>query len=518
MTVAVHVLGPLEVVCDGRPVVVSGGMECRLLVRLALQAGRVVPLDRLVEALWDGEPPASAETSLRVLVSRVRKALRAGGAGHAIGTRSPGYVLGADVEVDVARFELLSARGRGELVADRPAQAGATLSEALALWRGDRLADVGTGYFRAEADRLEEARVAVLEARIDSDLACGRHGEVLSELAFACSTHRFREDLWAKWITALYRCGRQADALSVYQDLRSGLATELGIDPSPGLRRLEALVLAQDPDLAPPASDVPARRQPASLQTREAVLLVGRDRELHVMAEAWERARDGASTTLLVSGEAGIGKSCLIRELAHQVEHGGGLVLRGRCDPELAIPYQPFMEGLSVAVSGASDRVLADVDPRQFGELARLIPAVAGRGPKASIPIRADPDVERSLLFGAVASLLAALAGRTPVLVILDDLHWADRPTLQLLRHVAGINVGRVLFVGAHRDSEGPDGPLVEFLGALHHEAAITRISLHGLTESDATAVMASVTGMDPDHAAGRLARLLHHETAGNPF
>jgi DNA-binding SARP family transcriptional activator len=517
MAVAVHVLGPLEVVFDGRPVLVSGGKERALLVRLALQAGRVVPSDRLMEALWDGVPPASAEASLRVLVSRVRKALSAVGADHAIGTRSPGYVLAA--EVDAARFEALSVRGRGELAAGRPEQAWATLTEALALWRGDRLAEVGTEYLLAEADRLDEARLTVLEARIDSDLACGRHGEVLGELAALCSAHRYREGLWAKWITALYRCGRQADALSAYHDLRSTLVAELGIDPSPGLRGLEAAVLAQDPDLLPRASfDAHVWTLPAPLHVVEGVSLVGRDRELHTVTSAWAACCGGTSATVLVSGEAGIGKSRLLRELARPVQQGGGIVLHGRCDPELAMPYQPFVEGLSGAITTVPARVLADLDPRQVRELARLIPALSGREPVLSTPIRDDPGADRHLLFGAVVSLLAALARTAPVLMILDDLHWADRPTLALLRHVAGVNLGRVLLVGAHRNSERPDGPLVGTLGALHRDAAITRVVLRGVTEAHAVAVMACIAGLEPDDAAGRLARLLHHETAGNPF
>ncbi|HEX2805325.1 MAG TPA: BTAD domain-containing putative transcriptional regulator, partial [Kineosporiaceae bacterium] len=462
-------------------------------------------------------PPASAEASLRVLVSRVRKALSVVGADHTIGTRSPGYMLAA--EVDIARFEALSAKGRGERADGRPEQASATLAEALALWRGDRLAEIGTEYLRAEADRLDEARLTVLETRIESDLACGRHGDVLAELAGLCRAHRYREGLWAKWITALYRCDRQADALSVYHDLRSTLAAELGIDPSPGLRRLEAAVLAQDPDLAPPASfGARTWTLPAPLDVVEGVSLVGRDRELHTLTAAWAASCEGSSATVLVSGDAGIGKSRLQRELARRVQHRGGIVLHGRCDPELAIPYQPFAEGLSAAIAGVPARLLADVDPRQLGELARLIPALAGRGLGLPTPIRHDPDAERYLLFGAVASLLAALARTAPVLMVLDDLHWADRPTLQLLRHVAGINVGRVLLVGAHRDSERPDGPLVETLGALHRDTAITRVGLRGVTEAHAVTVMAGIAGLEPDDAAGRLAHLLHHETAGNPF
>jgi DNA-binding SARP family transcriptional activator len=510
MPVVIRVLGPLEVVCGGSPVVIQGGKERALLVGLALRNGRCVSAGRLMEALWDGEPPPSAEASLRVLVSRLRKLLAAAGAPHVIGTCSPGYLLAAD-EVDASRFAALLARGRAELAAGRSQDAATTLAAALALWRGERLAEARSEHLQAEADRLDEARVAAFEARIDADLACGRHADVLGELATLCRRHRLREGLWAQWITALYRCDRQADALAAYQDLRRNLAEELGIDPSAALRRLETAVLTQDPVLDPPS---PARTAgpwlPALRSVAERVPLVGRDEELRVLETAWSATCAGESRTLLVAGEAGIGKSRLLRELAGRVRDA--TVLQGRCSEEFAIPYQPFVDCLTPA-SG-----LVDVPARQMAQLARMIPAVADRSPELPPSADAPPDVERYLLFGAVAAVLTALARHTPVLVILDDLHWADRPTLGLLRHLAGLDLGRVLVVGAHRDSERPDGPLVEMLGSLHRDPAVTRIALRGLAPACAEAVLAAVAGRRPDESGAALARRLHGDTDGNPF
>ena len=149
---------------------------------------------------------------------------------------------------------------------------------------------------------------------------------------------------------------------------------------------------------------------------------------------------------------------------------------------------------------------------------ARLTPSVVDRRPGLPAPVVADSDVERYLLFGAVGSLLTAQARRYPVMVVLDDLQWADRPTLQLLRHLAGLPLGRVLLVGVHRDSERPVGPLVEALGALPGQAAVTRITPRGLTVSQAVALMASTAGREPDESGGALAGVLHRETDGNPF
>jgi DNA-binding SARP family transcriptional activator len=219
--------------------VISGAKERALVVLLALRAGRVVPAGRLIEWLWDGQPPASAEAALRVLVSRVRKALARVGAGEVIRTQTPGYLLMVD-EVDAPLFEQLAAQARSELAAGQPQTAAATLAEALALWRGERLAEAGCEQLGAESTRWEEARLAAVEARIEADLACGRHAELVGELELLCYAHPLSERLWAHRITALYRCGRQADALAAYQQLRRVLADELGIDPSPPLRGLEA--------------------------------------------------------------------------------------------------------------------------------------------------------------------------------------------------------------------------------------------------------------------------------------
>jgi DNA-binding SARP family transcriptional activator len=516
------VLGPLEVVCGGRVVAIRGGKERALLVRLALQSGRVVSAERLVESLWDGQPPVSADVSVRVLVSRVRRALSAAGAEGVIHTRSPGYVLVAD-DVDAARFDDLSRRGRAELAEGRPAEAAATLGEALALWRGDTLAEVISEQLRVEATRLEQNRLATLEARVEADLACGRHADVLGELEALCRTHPLREGLWACWITALYRCARQADALGVYQELRRTLAEELGIDPSPRLRRLEAAVLTQDPMLASPPgtqhSDGPgAMPFPAALRVLERVALMGRDHELQAALAAWGTACSAASGVALVSGEAGIGKSRLLRELAREVHRRGAIALYGRCDEELVVPYQPFVECLSSALADVSDDVLADVDPRQLGELTRLIPGLVNRRPGLPAPAVADSDIERYLLFGAVGSLLTALARQAPVMTILDDLQWAQRPTLQMLRHLARLNLGRVLIVGAYRDGERSDGTLVQALGALAREAPVTRITPGGLSRSHAISFMTAIAGQEPDEAGAELADYLHRETGGNPF
>jgi DNA-binding SARP family transcriptional activator len=250
MRLVVRLLGPLKVECGRRLVPIGAGKERLIVVVLALNAGRVVPIERLVDVLWGEDPPQSAGVSTRVLVSRIRKTVAAAGCPDVIGTRAPGYLMAAElVDVDVQRFEALAARGRAQLAAGSAHEAAETLRAALAVWRGDRLAEADNPRLAGEAARLAEARLATLEVRIDAELACGRHAELVGELDALCQEHGLRERLWAQRMLALYRSGRQADALAAYQQLRATLADEVGLDLSGDLRRLEAAILAQDPAL-----------------------------------------------------------------------------------------------------------------------------------------------------------------------------------------------------------------------------------------------------------------------------
>jgi class 3 adenylate cyclase len=243
-------LGPLQVRSEGCAVAVGGSRERAVLTRLVLSANQVVPLETLADDLWAGHPPDGAAQALWVYVSRLRKALREHGGEGMLVTRAPGYALEIDLTaLDSTRFEALVAEARARGCGD-PAGAAQRYREALALWRGPALADVADLPFaRGEAGRLEEARLAALEERIDADLACGRHGELIGELAGLTRSHPLRERFWAQRMTALYRAGRQAEALRAYQDLRRFLGDELGIEPAEDVRRLEAAILRHDPAL-----------------------------------------------------------------------------------------------------------------------------------------------------------------------------------------------------------------------------------------------------------------------------
>ena len=249
------ILGPLEIAAGGQPLPVQGARTRAVLAMLLVHANQVVPADRLTAELWAGQPADRAAASLQVRVSQLRKTLRAAGEPDRLVTRPPGYLIRVTPgELDAPRFEHLARDGETALAAGDGALAARRLDEALGLWRGAALADVDDAPFaQAEARRLEERRLAALESRAEARLACGGHRELIGELETLTAAHPLRERLWAHRMLALYRAGRQAEALRAYRDLRAILTGELGIEPSPALRELEGRILRQDATLAPPA-------------------------------------------------------------------------------------------------------------------------------------------------------------------------------------------------------------------------------------------------------------------------
>ena len=253
------ILGSLEL-RDGDVAVALGGVRERsLLALLLLNANELVSTDRIVDELWGDRPPKAAVKTVQVYVSRLRKILSA----DALVTLPPGYVLHVDDEqFDLRRFERLAAEGRQALASDDLARARALLREALGLWRGAPLSDfVYEPFAQAEAARLKELRVATIEDRIEADLRAGQAAELVSELQALAAREPLRERLRGQLMLALYRSGRQAEALDVYRDARTTLVEELGLEPGPELKTLERAILTHDPALEPPGkSQAPLAR------------------------------------------------------------------------------------------------------------------------------------------------------------------------------------------------------------------------------------------------------------------
>jgi DNA-binding SARP family transcriptional activator/pimeloyl-ACP methyl ester carboxylesterase len=243
-----RLLGPLEAREGDRVLALGGGKQRALLARLLLEANRVVAVERLVDDLWGEAPPDTAPKMVQVYVSKLRKVLPP----NRLLTRRPGYLMAVEPgELDLERLERLLATGREALAADRPEAAAEAFREALGLWRGPALAEFAEPFAAHEAGRLEQVRLSCLEERVEAELALARHGQLVGELESLVSRYPLRERLRGQQMLALYRAGRQAEALAAYREARRAMDEELGIEPSPALRELEQQILRQDPALAP---------------------------------------------------------------------------------------------------------------------------------------------------------------------------------------------------------------------------------------------------------------------------
>jgi predicted ATPase/DNA-binding SARP family transcriptional activator len=306
-----RILGPLEAVLDGGAAALGAPKQRGLLALLLINRRRVVTAEQLTDGLWGEAPPASALQSLQVYVHGLRRAL----GNDRIETAGRGYrvVVGED-ELDLDRFERALGRGRAALEAGRADDAADDLREALALWRGPALAGLPEETRRAaEAERLDELRLTALELHVDAELACGRHDAVVAELEVLTAEEPYRERFLRQRMLALYRCGRQADALEVYRNARELLAEELGLDPSPALQELERAILRQDPALAAPEAPTRAT-QPLPVPPTS---LVGRRLELAAVGALF---RDEGARLVTLTGPGGTGKTRLGIEVAHALE------------------------------------------------------------------------------------------------------------------------------------------------------------------------------------------------------
>lgn len=661
---------------------------------LGLHDGSVVPADALVELLWGEDPPRTAAKALQTHISSLRRIL---GDGFVL-TRGAGWVL-ADSEVDASRYKSAARLGREAATAGDTSQAVARFEEALALWRGiPELPDGRRG--TSEKTRWMEGHAALVEDRADALLATGRAAELIGDLEAAIADAPLRERRWGQLMLALYRAGRQGEALGAYQRARALLADELGVDPGPELRRLEAAIVAQDSSLdIAVAQHVPSvtravtflltdiegstaaweadadamavalarhdeliehvvtsrggrliktrgegdatfsvferpsaaasaavelqdaiahepwalrepirirvalhtgevelrdgdyfgravnrvarlrslaeggqilcsgataelvidsladdvvltdlgmrqlrnlarpehvfelrletaeqRPEPAATETPmerpglPAVLVgpgpfVGRGRELEGLLSAWQSALTGGVRTVLIAGEPGVGKTRLAGEWSQRAYDQGAVVLYGRCDEDLGAPYQPFAEALrSLVPCMGADRLRG---LRGVEALLPLVPGLTDVVPDLAPPSHADPDTERYALFDAVVALLEIASASAPVLLILDDLHWAAKPTLLLLRHLLRFgDHARVQIVGTYRSTDlDRSHPLAAMLADLHRDGTANRLSLGGLDEDDVTTYVTEA-GYDDEELAHALASV----TGGNPF
>jgi predicted ATPase/DNA-binding SARP family transcriptional activator len=360
--VEVRVLGPVELVAEDGPVPLGAPKQRRLLSALVVHAGEARSADLLIDAIWGPSPPASAAKLLQTYVSQLRKALPPPAR---ICTRGAGYALELEDEsLDAARFERLLVESRAASREGNPALAASLLRRALGLWRGQAYGDFAYEEFaRAEAERLEELRLVALEERIEAELALGRHDDLLPELRSLAAAHPGRERLQEQAMLALYRCGRQSEALELYTDARARLRDELGLEPSAELRELQRRILQQDAELVVAAGAKAAARALPSPPNR----LLGRGREL---AELCELLLRDEVRLLVLTGAGGSGKTRLALEAARETAES---FANGAAFVDLAPLGDP------VLVAGAIAHALGIPDVSGQDSLQRLADALGPR-------------------------------------------------------------------------------------------------------------------------------------------
>jgi DNA-binding SARP family transcriptional activator/tetratricopeptide (TPR) repeat protein len=489
-----RILGPLEVFDEGRSVDVGAAKQRALLAVLLLNANRVVSSDRLIEALWGERAPGTAPKALQVYVSQLRKALGR----DRILTRAPGYELRVDAgELDLDRFQALDSEGH--------------LDEALRLWRGSPLAEfVYEPFAQSEIGRLEELRLACLERRIEEDLATGRHAAIIGELERLVSLHPLRERLRAELMLALYRSGRQAEALDAYQDARRALTEELGIVPSQGLRELEQAILRQDAALELDLA--------VAAETRTGAFFVGREEELEALRTDIDEASRGHGRLVLLVGEPGIGKSRLAEEALRIAHQRSARVLVGRCWEAGGAPaYWPWVQALRSYLHDCDRDLLRTQLAVGAEDVAHLLPELRELFPDLPDPSSPESEGARIRLFEAVLAFLKNIARERPLVMFFDDLHAADEPSLLLLRFLARDIAGARLFLlAAYRDVDPMvRDPLRTNLSELLREPVTRRISLDGLARHDVAEYITIAASLEPE--ANAVAEI-HAETAGNPL
>jgi DNA-binding SARP family transcriptional activator len=495
-----RVLGPLEVTGpDGAPLDVGGAKPRALLTLLLADAGRVVGIDRIVTTLWGDDPPPTVTGTLQAYVSHLRRVLEPDRgpreAPSVLLTRPPGYLLRADAaDLDLLRFAELVEQGDAAVAAGDPARGIALLDQALELWRGEPLAELGD-LPTATTDRLRlgELHVRARERRGDALLAVGRADAAVTDLQRLVAEHPLRERLWARLVTALYAADRQAEALDALRRCADLLRDELGIDPGPELRDLERAVLRQDPKLLErvPRPRMPAAAPPAPTPSLApgSELLVGRIAELaHVRAVAGQ-VSGGRPAVVVIEGEAGIGKTRLAEAAAEAGRAAGWPVAWSRCADDAGAPaLWPWTQALE-----------------QLGQ-QELTPAGED-----------DADAARFRLFQDLRGRLTTAAATRPVLVVLDDLQGADTTSVQLLgllaRHLPRAPV--LLVVTVRTVGEQLPEAVTDCLARLAREPSATCLRLGGLGTDDVAALLTAQLGSPGDRS---LASAVHDRTGGNPF
>ena len=510
----ISVLGDLRIEVAGAPAPLPASRRARsLLAWLALHRGEH-SRSEVAGRFWPDVMESSARTSLRGAVAELRRSLGEAGE-ELVATRERlGLRRGPSVWIDAGEFADHVRAGRWEA--------------ALELARGELLADLDDDWVYPLREVHRDELAALHERCADAAEASGDLAGAIASSRRQAALDPLSEEVHRLLMRRLAASGDRAAAIAVYNALAERFRRELGMAPSTETRTLldelrsgderPAAVGAVNTGVAEPADEgeeEPPLEPPASLAA--ATALVGRDAELAALDDAWQEAAAGRARLALIEGDAGIGKTTLAREAAARAAAKGATVVYGRSSEEGIVPYEPWVEIAAHTVAHASPRMLGRFRDGAGPELARLAPELRRRIPDLPPPVAAEPDTERWRLFDAVSAMLDDLGRERSAVVVLDDLHWADRSTLLLLRHVLRSRPeARLLIIATYRGVElAGDAPLAAAIPDLRRGHVLSSHELGGLTEADVAALVARQRGAAAEPA---FVRALHQETEGNPF
>jgi DNA-binding SARP family transcriptional activator/tetratricopeptide (TPR) repeat protein len=516
----IQLCGRLSVELDGVELVQSlrGKQVPLLLAYLVLNRDRPVGRDELIGALWAETAPRSQDAAMRTLLSRLRSAL---GRDIVSGRDELGLLLPEPAWVDVEAAASEVWRAQRALDSGDARAAWALAQVPLNIASRGLLPGAQATWLEPRRQELGDIRLQALEVIGKAGLSLGgtQLGSVERAARTLIDSEPYRESGYVLLMAALEAQGNVAEGLRAFEQLRSLLRDELGVAPSHDAiqaheRLLNPPAARQSLTTAATAAEIEV---PAELAAAASSPLVGRQAEMEQL-ETWWHGGQAATLerVMLLAGDPGIGKTRLLAETAVRAFASGAIVLAGRAPEETLVPYQPFLEALGHYVFRAPLEELRLVAREYGAELGRLIPALRRRVPELPPPDPGDPETDRYRLFEAVAGLLAEISAAVPVLIVLDDLQWADRPTLLLLRHLArSPHNTRVSIMGAYRDvdqwSEGFDAALA----GLRRERLMVQLDVGGLPENEAIELVRLRVGGTPSLA---FVQALYRETEGNPF
>ena len=481
-----RVLGPLEVVDGNDTLIDVGGPRQRAVLAALLTSPRAtVSTESLIDAVWPHALPLRPRRALQSYLARLRHRL----GNDLIQRRGDGYAVLVEPEDLDADLLVRATAGEGNPCA------------ALDLWRGAPFQDLAHWPpAQAQSARLVQSRAEAAALCVEHDIRASRFTQAASRARELLIDHRYDERIWSGLIQGLYHSGQQIDALEAARDVRQLLRGELGVDVGPELAALETEVLRRTVALPPPSASVgdhPAL--PGLLRRYGERFFAGRESELALLAQCWSDVTHTASNRLvLLTGEPGIGKTQLATELARRVAGDGGLVLYGGATVETSSGLSPLIEAVRTQVRSIG---MPDVSPRDRAVLARLLPELGDPAPATG-----DSDVDRADLAASVAGVLSRWAGAKPLLVVLDDLHWAGRSTFSLVTSILRASPSlRMLVVATMRDVP-PDTPhqLDELIGDLLRLPMVSTLPVSGLDVPAVAALLGERSDLEPAEVARR--------------